>query len=197
MKNKLTQKYLKECLVYNPETGVFIWKERPANHFIGNSNYNNITKSKMWNKKYANKEAKNTRYDKYIAIGIDGKAYLAHRLAFLYMEGYMPENNVDHINRIRDDNKWCNLREVTQTCNMQNMSLMKNNKTGVAGVSWNKKRKRWNSNIRINKSLKFLGSFKNFDDAVKARYNEELTNDLWNCNYNSTSYQYLIENNLI
>ena len=86
MRNQLTQERLKELLHYDPETGYFTWKISPNNAVKVGS-------------------VAGTSMNNYIRIIIDHKAYLAHRLAFLYMEGYFPEHEVDHINRIRDDNR--------------------------------------------------------------------------------------------
>lgn len=86
----ITQQRLKELFEYTPDTGLFIRKIRVGNQIAGNI-------------------AGSLKKDGYVYIKIDSKPYKAHRLAFLYMEGYMPEE-VDHINRDCSDNRWCNLR---------------------------------------------------------------------------------------
>jgi hypothetical protein len=72
----------------------------------------------------------------YICIGINGKSYKAHRLAWLYHTGEMPDTNldIDHINGIRSDNRICNLRIATRSDNLANSRLRKNNTTGYKGV---------------------------------------------------------------
>lgn len=87
----LTQKRLKELLKYNPDSGAFRWRV-------------SWTRTRL--------PAGCIHSDGYRRIEIDGRRYLASRLAWLYMKGRMPENFVDHINRIRDDNRWANLRHV-------------------------------------------------------------------------------------
>ncbi|SRR6266446_2339189 len=91
MKKILTQERLKELLHYDPETGVFSWiLKRPA--YGGNKK----------------------RGHEYVLINdVDGRDYRAARLAHLYMTGEWPKHKMDHINRIKDDNRWENLRDVT------------------------------------------------------------------------------------
>ena len=197
MKSKLTQKYLKESLEYNPETGIFTWRERPENHFKDGKRFNKEINCKKWNSKLSNKVAGTLNKIGYIAINIYDNIYLAHRLAFLYMEGYFPEYEVDHINRIRNDNRWCNLRHVTPMCNSQNCKILSTNTSGVIGVVFSKRTNKWIARLEVNGKQKNLGSYTNFDDAVKARYNEELNNPLFTCSVESSSFKYLNKNNLI
>ena len=135
-KEKLTQNELKKHLHYNPETGIFTWKlsaRRPV--CIGDVA---------------------GCYDKraYIVIRIENVLYLAHRLAWLYMEGYHPENQIDHKNGNKHDNRWKNLREATQTCNSQNTKILKNNTSGFPGVSWSEKRHKWKCKSRNTRGLR-------------------------------------------
>ena len=95
MKNKLTQNYLKECLSYSPDTGIFIWNKRPLSHFKNSNGFN------TWNSRYANKFCGTRDKDGYLIIVVNSELWRAHRLAFLYMEGYIPENEVDHKDRNR------------------------------------------------------------------------------------------------
>lgn len=190
MRKKLTQDFLKECLTYNPETGIFIWNTRPLSHFKTKSIW------KTWNSRLSGKEAGSISYG-YVQVSIDKKKYGMHRLAFLYMEGYFPENQVDHIDRIRSNNKWDNLREVSNQCNSQNCNIKINNTSGVCGVVWHNKPEKWSSSIMIDGKGIHLGLFKNFDDAVMRRYYEELNNKNWTCSVESTAYKYLKGNNLL
>lgn len=174
---KLTQKRLRELLHYNPETGVFTWLEtgggRSIDRCAGGIN------------------------NGYRKIKINYISYLAHRLAFPYVNGYFPENDVDHINRIRDDNRWCNLREASKSCNARNSGVGRNNKSGVIGVGWGNDRYVWKASISVDGRNKFLGRFKNIQDAVKARWEAEVKYDWPNCNSTSTAYIYLKEHGII
>lgn len=124
-KLKLTQDELKELLHYDPDTGVFTWKVSPTNNVkVG--------------------DVAGCRYPEgYIKVHFKGKPYRAHRLAFLYMTGEWPKDQVDHINHIRDDNRWRNLRDVSHQENHRNMTRQKNNTSGVTGVYWEKAKKKW------------------------------------------------------
>ena len=78
---------------------------------------------------------------------------------------------IDHIhgNKTRNDNRKSNLRIATPSQNMMNKPLLKNNTSGVTGISWNKRKGKWESYITIDDKRKGLGYFSNFDDAVAAR----------------------------
>lgn len=128
---------------------------------------------------------------------INGKLYKNHRLAFLYMEGYFPENGIDHIDRNKTNNSWNNLREVSHTCNMRNCKIQANNKSGITGVCWYKASNKWQAHIRIPKQNINLGYFDNLTDAAKSRWIAEVKYNFPNCNTTSSAYNYLKENNLI
>ena len=173
----ITQKELKEYLDYNSETGYFIWKIDTGRGRIGEK------------ADYKNNKG-------YIQIGIKNKFYLAHRLAFLWMEGYLPENGVDHVDRDKTNNKWNNLREVSQSCNAKNRSLRSDNKSNIIGVSWHKMSGKWVSNIKANNKKIHLGLFEDIDMAAKARWEAEVRYGYPNCNTTSSAYGYLKNKNL-
>lgn len=176
----LSQNRLKELLHYNPNTGVFIRKVRSSNH---KAKVGDIAGS-------INKRG-------YIQININNKKHYAHRLAFLYMEGYFPENEVDHINRDTADNKWENLRHVSRSCNLRNSSKSKNNKSGVVGVCWLNREKLWQSQIMVNRNNIKLGCYKNFISAVKSRWGAEKEYNFPNCNSSSTAYLFLRKEGIV
>ena len=96
----------------------------------------------------------------YIQFMVLGKRYLSHRLAFLYMTGKFPTNEVDHINRIRTDNRWCNLRDVTKSINEQNKRTLRiDNTSGYSGVDWLKTRGKWRVKIKVSSKIIYLGLF--------------------------------------
>ena len=164
----LTQQYLKECLDYNPETGVFTWKERPLHHFKRESN------GKGWNTRYAGNQAGCTDGKGYLTIAVDGKLHRAHRLAFLFMEGRMPDGEVDHLNHVRDDNRWVNLRETTASGNRVNQRLSSVSTCGHTGVYFSRARRKWIAQIKRFGQVRYLGCFDEIEDAVAARKQAEL-----------------------
>jgi hypothetical protein len=174
---KLTQKRLKELLHYNPETGIFTRKVTTAPNAIKGS------------------RAGTQMTLGYREIHLDNKRYYEHRLAWLYVHGYLPENEIDHINRIKDDTRICNLREISHSCNMKNINPKSSCKTGIPGVFKSKTTKRWWSYISLGPGTKrgWLGSFKNFDEAVCTRLAAEQCLNYRSCNSQSPAYQYVQE----
>lgn len=142
----ITQERLKELFVYNEETGYFVWK----------------VSRKGYPKK--GKIAGCLNPLGYVSIRVDSVLYQAHRLVFLYLYGAMPNDEIDHINGNRSDNRIFNLREASRSQNGMNMSLSCSNKSGVKGVS--KSRNGWRGSIDSN-GVQYQKRFKSFHDAVK------------------------------
>lgn len=105
----------------------------------------------------------------YSVIQIDKQKIYAHRLAWFYVTGNWPSHEIDHINRNRSDNRLCNLRLATSTKNKHNTSFRANNTSGHRGVTWHKKRKKWQAQISVNNQHQYLGVFDSLDDAITAR----------------------------
>jgi hypothetical protein len=111
----LAQKRLKELLHYDPDTGLF-------------------TRVKSMPRSKKGEVVGYTNGRGWLRVKIDGKHYKLHRLAFLYMEGAFPPDEVDHINGNKDDNRWCNLRKATRAQNNANRASGGNSVTGYRGV---------------------------------------------------------------
>ena len=161
----MDQAYLKERLSYDPATGVFTWLE-------------NDKAPVWWRRKYEGQPAgcvdvKKNGYTR-IRIGIDGTLYKAHQLAWLYMTGEWPTNEIDHIDHDTTHNAWANLREVDHEENGKNQSKKKNNTSGATGVSWNMKSGKWLACIGVGKRQVRGGLFKDFADAVARRKELEI-----------------------
>jgi hypothetical protein len=148
----LTKERLREVLDYNPTSGQFHWNA--AQQPRDNSGRYNVVGS-----------LDNTGY---LSIGIDGQRYLAHRLAWLYMTGYFPPNDIDHISTNKLDNRWCNLREATRTENMRNKGKTKANRSGYKGVSWHKAMNQYRATIKADGKPICLGHFDNPKAAHEA-----------------------------
>ncbi len=168
----LTQERLKEVLKYNPDTGIFIW-ERPSR--------SKVTKG----------EEAGCLCDGYIQIGIDYVKYRAHRLAWLYMEGYFPEQEVDHKDRVRRNNKWENLRLVSNQCQSRNIGNFTHNKSGVKGVSWIERDAKWGSWIKVDRKNRYLGQHDYFTEAVCHRLAAEQCLDWEGCDASSPAYKFI------
>ena len=170
---KLTQSRLKKLLDYDPETGIFLWKIS-----VGS----NVQRGD---------DAGYTREDGYIQIRTGGKHYLAHRLAWLHYYGYFPENDLDHIDRIRIHNWIKNLRETTRQCNIRNTGNFSHNTSGVKGVSFAKCDQKWRSRIRIGDKNHHLGLFEDFTESVAHRLTAEQCESWENCDSLSPAFKFM------
>lgn len=142
----MTQEELKAILHYDPLTGVF-------------------TRLKAVPKTPVGGVAGTLDHKGYIQISIKFKKCAAHRLAWLYVYGYIPEKQIDHINGIRNDNRIENLREATPQENLRNAALRSDNTSGIKGVSWSKGSSMWVANASLNGKSHYLGQFHNIDLA--------------------------------
>jgi hypothetical protein len=149
----LTQESLMELLDYNPETGIFTWKNPTRYHL-----------------RLTGKPAGQISHG-YLLIQIHGLKYKAHRLAWLYIYSEWPLI-VDHINRNPSDNRIKNLRRCTQSENIRNHSK-KQNKSGLPVGVRKAASGRFHARITFEKRQIALGSFETFEDAsfayLKAR----------------------------
>lgn len=131
---------------YDPETGVFRRKVAPR---LG----------KVIDDKSANG---------YIRIRHKDKAYGAHRVAWLFMTGNWPEQDVDHINLDRADNRWTNLRAASRRENLGNIGARSDNKSGLKGAYYSKRLRKWQSFIQIQGKHDYLGLFTTAEEAHAA-----------------------------
>ena len=146
---ELTQARLKDLLHYNPDTGIFIWIASLKNGVrIGS--------------------VAGTLDSGYIRIKIQGRLYLAHRLAWLYTYREWPKDQIDHINMFKNDNRISNLREATRSENFANRRTYANSVSGLKGASWKKSRGKWQADITINGKSKYLGLFTTKQEAHAA-----------------------------
>ena len=101
----------------------------------------------------------------YLRISVNGKRYLAHRLAWFYTHGVWPDQEIDHINRDRLDNRLCNLREATVSQNRQNRPKMSRNTSGIKGVKYIAVTGKWVANIDCNGKKQWLGTYSTAEAA--------------------------------
>ncbi len=151
----LKQSRLKELLHYNPETGIFTW----------NFSRRGATKGSR---------AGTINGKGYSQIMLDRKTYLAHRLAWVYEYGDIPDL-IDHINHNKTDNRKINLRNVSTRESTRNYPITKNNKYGVFGIS--KSGKKYRARIGVSGKYLSLGTFDTIADAIQARQAAERKHD--------------------
>jgi hypothetical protein len=140
---EVSQDRLREVLAYDPLTGVVTWiKQINARGLLGSiAGY-----------------VENTGHRR---IRVDGVVHSASRLAWLFMTGEWPEDEVDHENTDPSDNRWINLRPATRVLNGANRKRHSNNKSGYKGVCWDRGMKKYKAYIRRTR----LGYF---DDPASA-----------------------------
>jgi len=148
-KNNLTQIELKQLLSYDPETGVFLRLTHHPRFPIGS-----IAGSK---KKRG-----------HITIRIGYDMYKAHRLAWLYVYGEWPKDQIDHIDCDPGNNRIRNLREADNSQNHANCKRQPNNTSGHKGVRLDKRRGKWHVSLKHKGKERFLGYYDKFDVACSA-----------------------------
>lgn len=139
-----------EQLAYCPNTGIFTWKVRRTGTAAAGSRAGGYKKGG------------------YRQILVCGKRLLEHRLAFLFMTGEFPKFDVDHINGIRDDNRWANLRDVPTAVNMQNQQALRNKAGGLLGAHWHKRLRKWAASICLDGKIIHIGYFATAEEAHAA-----------------------------
>lgn len=150
---KITQDLLKDNLRYNRSTGEFTRIKRVHGATVGKTA--GCVSGKYW------------------VISLKGEIYYAHRLAWLYVYGVWPQDQIDHINHNSLDNSIANLREVSATENQKNRSLSRNNKSGASGIRWCNQVGKWKASIDSNGNKMHLGYFENINDAISVRCGAE------------------------
>jgi hypothetical protein len=134
-----------DLLRYDPDTGKLFWKESRGVVAKGD-------------------EAGRLHHKGYVQVGVNGRRYLAHRVAWLLTHGEWPEGQIDHINGVRDDNRISNLRVVTHRGNQQNRKEHRHNRlvgaTFICG--------RWQSQIQIDGKRIYIGLFDTEQEAHEA-----------------------------
>lgn len=129
---------LRELLNYEPATGVFTWKVSKGTRARPGDITGTLHPTTF-----------------YLVIGIDGKLFQAHRLAWLYVHGKWPDADIDHRNGDRTDNRIANLRDVSRRINTENRRKSQG-KSALMGVHWNP-RIGWFSRIKSKGKVFYLG----------------------------------------
>lgn len=162
-KADITPEMLRQLLRYEPETGMLYWKPRPLNMFP------NERMGRIWNTRFAGKEAGAMMTTGYSLIRLWMKPFLAHRIIWMLEYGAWPTGEIDHIDGVRNNNALVNLRDVSHHENTKNLRPRSGTTSGVNGVRFDEKSKRWNSYICLDGKSKFLGSFPNLEEAADVR----------------------------
>ena len=142
-----------ELFRYDYETGVLYWRRRV------NSRVPKTLEAGAQNKSSG-----------YLSVRVHGRLYQVHRVVMLMCYGFYGEGlEVDHINHVRNDNRLVNLRFVTHRGNMRNQSVSGKNTSGVTGVYFSKAKKKYITQIEVNREAIYLGIFDTSESAAEAR----------------------------
>jgi hypothetical protein len=157
VKRHLSAAFVRSVLSYDPVTGLFHWKHRQD-------------RSKQWNTRYAGTLAGyiSSGY-RLIQLEADRGGYRAARLAWLYMTGEWPADQVDHRNLQRNDDRWDNLRAADNSENNANRGAQSNNRSsGIRGVNFDKPTRKWRARTKVRGIQHHLGLFDTPEEAAEA-----------------------------
>lgn len=150
MTTHLTAEVARELFVYDPATGLLTRKAATRNGFQSGE--------------LAGYEKKG-----YVCVGYKRREYKAHRVAWLLVTGAWPTGEIDHINGIRSDNRWSNIRDVSRVVNQQNREKARSDSiSGLIGAHWSKRHGAFRARIVIAGRTKLLGSFTTAEAAHEA-----------------------------
>ncbi len=150
----LTQEQAKQLFSYDPEEGILRWRKRPSGRntsLIAGYLKENPSKPSYW------------------VVMVNYKNYKVHQIIWVYMTGKWPDKLVDHRDLDGTNNRWSNLRLGTNSQNMMNGSIRKDNTTGAKGVSWDRRKERFRARINVGGKEIWLGYFDTVDAAKVAR----------------------------
>ena len=155
---------LRKLLRYEAETGKLFWRERPCEMFPSKQSW------KTWNTKHANSEALKAKDAKGYKHGqVLNKHYMTHRVVWALVHGAWPNEQIDHINGDKSDNRIFNLRDVSHAVNAKNLKKSAANTSGSTGVSWMPSKKCWRAEICVDGRRMHIGVFKSLEEAKVAR----------------------------
>lgn len=127
----------------------------------------------------------------YLRVKIASDLYMVHQLVWLWHHGYLPEHDVDHVDRNRLNNRIENLRETSRQCNMRNTGNRADNTSGIKGVVWYRRDGKWMVRVVVNQRQYFLGRHEDFTEAVAHRLAAEQAEGWEGCDSNSPAFQYM------
>ena len=104
----------------------------------------------------------------YLTVMLDERKCYLHRLAWLYMTGEWPTDEIDHVDQDRSNNAWANLRAASRRENSCNLPVRSDNTTGFKGVSLDPRRGKWAAYINSGGRRYSLGYHASPEEAAAA-----------------------------
>ena len=151
-KSELTQDLIAKVLKYDSTTGVLIWTT-------------NLHSKRV----VPNSRAGTLKPSGYRQVSLLGGTYLEHHLIWFIQTGQWPTGQIDHIDQVRDNNAWHNLRQVTKAENARNRTRNPNSKLGEHGIWLNQRTNKYVAEITLNGKKVYQKSFDDIDEAIEAR----------------------------
>lgn len=146
---------LQRLLHYDAVDGLLTWRLVPPDSQA----------SKRRNTLFAGKEAGHLDATSYVRVTVNGIDYMAHRVIWKLITGADPTAQIDHIDGQTTNNRWANLRHVTQDQNQANRKISANNTSGFNGVAFIQAHQKWRAAIGVNGQKKHLGYFATPEEA--------------------------------
>lgn len=148
---------------YDPDSGSMLWRAKEAS----------TPQALNWNARFAGKECGSIGNEGYRQLSLkfdlpSPRMVLAHRLAWFIAYGELPKGFIDHINQCKSDNRLVNLRDVPQSINQRNGTRNRRNTSGVTGVSWHKKLRKWLAQATVDGRNRYVGVFNDIEKADEA-----------------------------
>ncbi|MHA7900800.1 MAG: HNH endonuclease [Henriciella sp.] len=173
MAKRISARLARRLVRYVPETGEFFWRHRPVWMFNSSPRRSREHIAALWNSRFSGQPAFNTAEGRgYLTGRMLGVCIKAHTLAWLIETGEYPEQ-IDHINHVRTDNRFKNLRGASQAENAKNMKRYITNSSGVTGVHWHAASRKWRATIQSDGRKMHLGMFSSINAAAAARHQAE------------------------
>lgn len=163
---EITADTVRELLHYDAASGEFMWRTRDVRWFTPNSRRTAESECVRWNKSFSGSSAGSLNGRGYVQIGLLGRRYYAHRIAWLYVTGEWPKDDIDHLNGDKTDNRFVNFRSVVDADNCKNRGIRADNKSGFTGVF--RQNNKWKAQIRIGGKSVHLGYFQTPEAAHSA-----------------------------
>lgn len=156
--------YLNECFIYEPDTGHLIWKVRPAGHFPDAP----LRIHRTWLNRFAGQVAGSPQSNGYLQVAVNCRLYKVHRIIWTLMTGKEPVDEIDHVDRNRQNNKWANLCEATHQQNGFNSQGRRRNQQHLRGAYpkyYSDGTIRYQASAQVNGKFEYLGLYNTEGEA--------------------------------
>lgn len=159
---------LRQLFVYDPETGVLRWQARAPSYYAHLTDSKANASAKAFNRKRAGKEAGGFSPAGYRLAYAQGRLIPSHRVAWCMYYGDWPAGQIDHIDGDRANNRINNLRVVTIAVNLRNREYKPRGRSGVVGVYWHKRSRKWQARLYLKDRAPYFGNYDTVEEAERA-----------------------------